>query len=463
MSSTRVAAAAQRIGTDEATFASLPLPLARRIFLALPVNARGRASCVCRAWRDVLDDPSLWTRLVISAVPHALTEAEWQRFLAVLRGAASRARGHLRDLDLGGKRVNLDVLLPVLTANADSLRELHLGHDVRLSDVGVHMHEYPLLDAAAIVAAAPLLQVLTVEDLACSWEEASRVLRTEPPFAPLQLGKPHSLIVHFEGRHRLGGMERFAPFAAALADAASQPALVRLSIWHADTAQPALMGALVDAAVARRLLDLTFDSCTPPAAAQLARLLVQGSLTAFTVYSPWSLEEGVGTPLFDAAGGALVADALRVNTTLTTLDLTYDCFLDMGAARALVDALVGHPSLRSLGIHCKRAAADERIAYGAALGALIAADAPALHGLVCCFNHLGDAGLAPIVEALPLNRHLRYLNLRDNDMREAFAREQLLPAVRANTTLLGIWCADHQWPRAAAEAEDIVRRRGQHD
>ena len=313
MSSTHAAAAALRIIPDAATFTSLPLPLARLVFLALPPDDRGRASCVCRAWREALAETSLWTRLVMPAVSDAVTEAEWQHFLAVLRGAAGRARGHLRVLDLGGECVNWDVLLPVLTANADSLRELHLGHDVRLSDVGVHMHEYPLLDAAAIVAAAPLLQVLTVEDLACSWEEAPRVLRAEPPFAPLQLGKPHKFIAHFEGRDRVGGMERFAPFAAALADAASQPALMQLSIWHADTAQPALMGALVDAAVARRLPDLTFDSCTPPAAAQLARLLVEGSLTAFTVYSSWSFEEGDATPLFDAAGAALVADALRVN------------------------------------------------------------------------------------------------------------------------------------------------------
>jgi hypothetical protein len=63
MSSMHVAAAAERNSADAATFASLPLPLAQRVLLALPPDARGRACCVCRAWRDALAEPSLWTRL----------------------------------------------------------------------------------------------------------------------------------------------------------------------------------------------------------------------------------------------------------------------------------------------------------------------------------------------------------------------------------------------------------------
>ena len=90
MSDFLVDAVADRISRDPATFASLPLPLAHRVFLALPVDARGRASCVCRAWRDALAEPSLWTRLDLSDV-----RVEGQRFLDVLRGAAGRARNQL--------------------------------------------------------------------------------------------------------------------------------------------------------------------------------------------------------------------------------------------------------------------------------------------------------------------------------------------------------------------------------
>jgi hypothetical protein len=165
------------------------------------------------------------------------------------------------------------------------------------------------------------------------------------------------------------------------------------------------------------------------------------------------------TPLIDLAGAALVADALRVNTTLTSLHMNYGHCLGRGAAVVLMGALVGHPSLRSLAI---TGAADGRIAYGAALATLVAADTPALQLLDCSRNHLGDAGLAPLIEALPLNRHLRKLYVRDNGMSEAFAREQLLPAVRANTTLRALHCVDRERPLAGAEAEGIVRRRGQH-
>ena len=59
MSDSHVEAIAELIGADAASFASLPQPLPQRIFLALPPDDRGRASCVCRAWHDVLANPSL--------------------------------------------------------------------------------------------------------------------------------------------------------------------------------------------------------------------------------------------------------------------------------------------------------------------------------------------------------------------------------------------------------------------
>ena len=50
-------------------------------------------------------------------------------------------------------------------------------------------------------------------------------------------------------------------------------------------------------------------------------------------------------------------------------------------------------------------------------------------------------------------------------MSEAFARQRLLPAVRANATLRELKCAHYERrPFAAkAEAEELVRRRAQHD
>ncbi len=111
-----------RISPDAATFASLPLSLAHRIFLALPVDARLCASYVCRAWRDTLAEPSLWTRLSMSGM-----HVERRRFFdRMLRSLARRERDQICQLDLSQEDFKESVPLPLLTANAGSLRELHL-------------------------------------------------------------------------------------------------------------------------------------------------------------------------------------------------------------------------------------------------------------------------------------------------------------------------------------------------
>ena len=440
--------------TDAATFASLPQSLALRIFLALPVDARGRACCVCRAWRDALADPLLWSRLDLSGV-------QPQRLAAVLHGAsAARAVGQLSQLDLSQQEVRWGVLRPVLTANAGSLRELHLYRARAARFVIRENTVTPIVEE--VMAAAPLLQVLTAEDVSCMWQDAPQMLRAEPPFAPLQM-RGNLLVRSHDSldSESFGEMEHVGPFAAALADAAVQPALLHLRVQMADTAQPAVMNALVDAAVARRLRGLTLVYCTPPAPAPLARLLAGGSLAALEI---GPTPGGPATPLFDVAGAALVADTLRKNTTLTKLVL-YNArlFVDVDVAGTLLSALVGHPSLRELRITYEPLMMD-RSAFGAALAALIAADAPALQTFDCRCCSLEDAGLAPIVEALALNHHLRELDVSRNVMSEEFAREQLLPAVRANTTLCELKCRNFlPGPPAAVEAEELVRHRRQHD
>ena len=431
MGNTHVKAVEDVINPDAVTFASLPVPLEHRIFLALPPDARGRSSCVCRAWRKILRDPSLWTRLDMSSV-------RVQLFYAVLRGAALRAGNKLLELDLSQQHVKRDRTLPLLNPYAGTLRELRVHTLVHSLD----NNDSPTVEA--VVAAAPLLQVLTAERMACTWKDAPRVLRAEPPFALLQLGG--SLAVQFDNHAGdVGGMERSSPFGDALADASLQPALKALSFFDADAAQPALMDTLVDAALARRLRELALHNGTHPAAAPLARLLAGGALSVLKI-GPFSAAVG-HMPLFDVDGAALVADALRVNTMLTKLHLfgARLCLVDVRVAEVLLAALVGHPSLRELQIIDRETMAHDRDAFGAALAALISADAPTLHVLVCCDNSLGDAGLAPIVKALPLNHHLREINLRNNFMSE----------VACGGKALG--------PDGALEAEELVRLRGQHN
>ena len=213
MGNTHVKAVEDVINPDAVTFASLPVPLEHRIFLALPPDARGRSSCVCRAWRKILRDPSLWTRLDMSSV-------RVQLFYAVLRGAALRAGNKLLELDLSQQHVKRDRTLPLLNPYAGTLRELRVHTLVHSLD----NNDSPTVEA--VVAAAPLLQVLTAEYVCCVWQDAPRLLCAEPPFALLQMRR--TLYVYFSFRDGLGGMDRFGPFAAALADAALQPALLRL-------------------------------------------------------------------------------------------------------------------------------------------------------------------------------------------------------------------------------------------
>jgi hypothetical protein len=104
--------------------------------------------------------------------------------------------------------------------------------------------------------------------------------------------------------------------------------------------------------------------------------------------------------------------------------------------------------------------AEHQAAAGAALGALVAANAPALHELDVSWSELADAGLGPLVDALPRNTHLRTLNLSDGDgqgMSEAFVRDRLLPAVRANSSLREL-DTGLDW-ESALEAEELVRQR----
>ena len=82
--------------TRRITLASLTAETLREVLVRLPVDSRARAAAVCRAWRDVLEDSSLWTRLDLSHTSgvefDALTDA-------VLQSAAAKARGGLTVLD----------------------------------------------------------------------------------------------------------------------------------------------------------------------------------------------------------------------------------------------------------------------------------------------------------------------------------------------------------------------------
>jgi hypothetical protein len=221
----------------------------------------------------------------------------------------------------------------------------------------------------------------------------------------------------------------------------------------------------LDAALARRVTSLKLSFCdgiTPANVPALARLIYGGALTEL-YFDP------NGVQLFDdVAGAELIAHALRTNTSLTSLFLI-DARLwhDLDVARVLLGAFTTHPRLRTLALFANRcsddmgADAEHQEAIGTLLGALVAADAPALQTLDVCNSGFDEAVLGPVFAALPRNTHLCSLDIAGDGMSAAFARDKLLPAVRANTGLRTLRaCTD-----AAAfncfslEAERIVSAR----
>ncbi len=73
---------------------------------------------------------------------------------------------------------------------------------------------------------------------------------------------------------------------------------------------------------------------------------------------------------------------------------------------------------------------------------------------------LGAAGMGPIMDALPHARRLQKLDCMYNSMSEAFARERLLPAVRACASLREL---DAGGTAAVQEAQALLQQRRRRD
>jgi hypothetical protein len=419
-------------------FAALPPDLAHKIFAAVPVDTRLRCAEVCKAWCAAVAERSLWTRLHLSAtsgVTHAVTPA-------LLRAAAAKACGALTAVDMTGVWLPLyddGALRDVLAANADTLHELRCLRGPTFMSV-------PQLEA--LLSAAPQLRVCETDVVIYDAAEARRAFRNEGVFGPLRM---QSAWLHLHD----ADAATLVPLFAALAAHAS---LVKLVLYGAHFHVPAVLGAFVDAALSLPLLRaVTFSGCrlVPASVPALARLLSSGTLSELSLHN-------TALALLDAPAALLLGDALRANTTLTSLTLNYArLWNDRAAAAALLSALTGHASLRQLGATGERHLWQEDMLHaGALFGALIAADAPALTALDVSNSFLYDAGMRPLFEALPGNSHLRELNCSLNDITNAFAADVLLPAVRANTSLRTlITHADEPPSDAAREAEALVAER----
>jgi hypothetical protein len=340
---------------------------------------------------------------------------------ALLRAATLRAGGQLSSLDLTGAFVQdwHTALMAVMTANAGALRE------VRICDPECSWRPTyaTLAELAALLQAAPQLQLLGV-DVACdSVAEARRVLRNESPFAAVRVNE-----LHISAEYDI--VYDAADVLALPEDMVTHASLVGLSLNSVQLDELAALDAVVDAALARRLTAVTLFECSlsPDSAPALARLLGGSALRMLEL---WNADE----PLLDAPAAALLSAALQANSTLTLLSMcSVDFWRDADAATALIQALTGHASLRTIDVSNNDAAAHAAAA-GAALGALVAANAPALQQLDVSDSDLRNEGLGPLMGALPNNTHLRQFDLSCNDFTEGFVRNELAEAVRGNTSL----------------------------
>jgi hypothetical protein len=257
--------------------------------------------------------------------------------------------------------------------------------------------------------------------------------------------------------------EEFIALAAAIA---GHEHLTGVRLDSVQLSAHGMLDALVDAALARSMCRVSLASCCLPAAVAppLARLLRGGTLATLDCNGGrWD------EPMFaDVPAAVLLGDALRACHSITSLSLI-GCQLwgKPGVGAALVGSLVGHPSLEELSIGSHGTwydGASAPAAAGAALGALVAANAPALRVLNVSGCHLDDTSIGPLFDALPRNMHLSTLVLYKclpPQLSEAFARERVLPAVRANASLLYLaldWPAD-ELPAAAQEAVQLVEAR----
>jgi hypothetical protein len=424
---------------DVLTLTALPPALLLHVFSLLPADVRARAACVCRGWRATLEEPSLWTWLDLSAssgVTCAVTNA-------VLAGAAAKARGQLEALDVSDcVRVSFDALLAVVQANAGALRKLRAGAPQNAAQT---------LDADRVerlLQAAPQLTACHAVVLGNSSAAAARrMLRNEAPFQPLRL---RALFIKFRG----GADE--ASVVTLAADMAAHASLQRVVLDSAPLHIPAALDAVVDAALAGQLISVGFVVCRLSAASALAlvRLLGSGALTELHIFQR-------GLQLLDGPSAALLGAALLANATLTSLTLC-----DVGfwhgadAAAALLGALTGHASLRTLSLYSNHdIGAAHAAAAGAALGALVAANAPGLTELDVSSCFLNDLALGPLFAALPANTHLRTLNCSGNGMTDALARDVLLPAVRANESLRKLGATSLRHHSEFREAEALLEAR----
>ena len=373
----------------------------------LPFKTRAQCAIVCRAWRDAASSPCLWQDLDFSESSLVCD--------AALLGAARKASGQLRLLNLTGQRsLSCRAVVEALELNRN-VRELTL-------DALEGLFPRPE-DLSAIVGAAPSLRRV-ITTLSCELEAVGQVLG-EKEFAAV----------------RLEALEVIFP---------------RNIPWRTADA----MGALFDMvathnASCKLSLECSFNRICWDGAAKLADILrCNMLLTSVSLCSSY-----IGD-----AGAAQLAEGLEDNTTLTSMLLSNNALTFEGATTLsesfLSNSALQHLSLSYNDIGPEGAAslarsfnwnatltyldlADNNIGVGGATAlAECLRSNRALTSLCLSTNSVGDEGVSALAESLLVNTTLCHLDLRRNGLSNTSA-SHMADALSTNVTLTNLSLRDN--------------------
>jgi hypothetical protein len=273
-------------------FAVLPASVIGDILSFLPADQCARCALVCRAWRGVVADPTVWRILdlgVDSGVLQPLTDAK-------LLAATRMARGQLNSLYLDYcKQISTAALLEVVRANP-------LLDDLRIPLTGVERAYTPDI-VRAILEAAPKLTVLNVSVKTADVADATRMLRHEPPFAALCLDELHVCRNAEDDQPDTATMLAFCSALAVYPKVwLTVLTMERLGL---QLSTPAVADALSAAVIACRLPFMGLKGCdlSPASVPALVRLIRECDERTWATGYPERKRSAAGCSLRSAAGG----------------------------------------------------------------------------------------------------------------------------------------------------------------
>jgi len=394
----------------------LPNELVLSIFALLPYKTRARACLINTSWLSAACSPRLWENLDLAFT----TVGEVSD--GALLGAARKALGRLRSLDLSGqRRITRPALVRALEGNAATLSEL------RLSWLSNALPK--LTDLVELANAAPQLTTM-LASLECPHDQAGQVLRREGAFAPVQL---HTLKVDARpGGIPPPGLGALQALMAAVGAHAGPGGvgLAKLDLINFPLHEQGALATVVDTVLATpsiTALWLAGNQLSPASVPLLARVIPK--LESFYINNGF-------VHLLDPDTAPLFAAALKEAPRLQALMLVAaGTFRHAGVYRPVFDALTNHPTLVKLFLG-KHDAGEHAAEVGRLLGGMVAANAPALQVLSVRDMGLGDPNLVPLTEALRLhNKVMLEVACGGNGMSNTFADAHMLPAARACRTL----------------------------